>query len=178
MLDVTARSVGFFLSKHRWLRWLQIIFLLPAWGAGMMSLFVAIEFIVVIVASPFDPRPAGVKLAELPGQLLILVASLSVMAGLVSSLIVIFKGTAQVRGKPSLRRKIQIGLALGIVAGCSVLIWIVTLKMGPYTTRDQERFLIAEYMLMVNPPLVLGLIQSYQLLRSEKSPYIQPETRQ
>jgi hypothetical protein len=134
-----------------------------------MAIIFALEAIAVLPDTFDRSLSGGQRMSILSGNLLVLIVSLSVLAGLTSSWVVLVRGSDRVRGQRSLRHKAQIGLVLGVIAGCTMLVRIWTIKFDPYTTRSQQRFLLGTYMLLIDPALVLGIQQLYLLTRSERA---------
>jgi hypothetical protein len=171
VVDNVRLGFANFHSKHRRLRWLQIIILLPAtWTGGGMSVLLALAAIAATPSS-FASLSGREGLASLSNSFLILAVTLSILAGLTSSWIVALRGVEHVKNKPTLRRRVRAGLVLGIVAGVSVLIWVRALPIDPYTTKAQERSLLIYYMFLVDPPLGLAIVRLCMLMRRSDPAY-------
>jgi hypothetical protein len=157
-------QISRFCLKHRWVRWLQAIVLIPAtWGIGITSFFLSLEGLVATGESIFKSEPFRAKLVDLRGPLFLAAATVGIVIGLISSWYFVVLGASRIKAKPSLCRKVRIGLLLGIIAACAALIWALKLPMGPYDTKANERFLLTMYMLQFDPPLALAIIQFYLL---------------
>lgn len=169
--------ISHFCSRHRWLRWLQALILVPTtWGIGIVSFFLSLEGLVATGESLFKSEPLRARLIDLRGPLFLALGTLGIVVGLVSSWFFVALGAKRIKTKPSLCRKIRIGLLLGIIAAFSALIWALKLPPGPYTTKADERFLLAMYMLQFDPPLALAIVQFYLLGRSQSHDASQYET--
>lgn len=86
--------------------------------------------------------------------------AVSILAGLVASWTVILSGANRVKGDKPLKIKVQVGLALGIFAGGSVLIWAV--KFIVHEGSSHQGSAIFSWLLFLSPPIAEV---TYQLVR-------------
>jgi hypothetical protein len=141
----------------------------------MRFVTVAIRLIIIAPGILIIPFTFGAPILVILGLLdptsksnLILVTfvvalSASIFAGVVASVSVILSGTNHIRMNKSQKTKAQTGLALGIVGGCSAMIWLAKFIMHEGYARPWG--VIESWVLFFGPSIALMTYQFVALTR-------------
>lgn len=136
---------------------LQIIFLAPA--------ILSLPFIVL---APVDAilELVGHTMGFAEATLTALLAA-GILAGLAASVIVMFSDANYIRTNTFLKTTVPTALALGIVGGCSVLIWIAGFIEHDGSTRAWVA--ICSWAVFIGPPVGLLTYQFFKLVTAARS---------
>jgi hypothetical protein len=131
---------------------IQIICLLPALMSGPF-------LIDAIAAAVLDYRISG-----LPTTIFEVLLGAGILSGIAASLVLISSG-AHVRKDHQLARLVRAGLAVGIVGGCAVLIWIARfIEHDP--AASAKGIAILSWAVFCGPPIALLAFQFLGLTRT------------
>jgi hypothetical protein len=117
---------------------IQLILLAPA--------LICVPYVVAIVPALFPPSESNRIKSIFEFSL-----AASILLGLMTAVIVIFSGANHIRTDSNSKKIIQLGLALGIYGGCSVLIWAV--KYIVHERAPHYGSAILSWALFLGPPI-------------------------
>ena len=131
--------------KRLFIKGLQIVCILPATASVPFILW-------AILASILDLLDKTYGFAEV---ILAVAIGVSILSGVAASWAVISSEINYFRTYVSFKRKAQIGLALGAVGGCSVLIWAAKFIIALNTSRHDKRTAFLSWVLFCGPSIAL-----------------------
>ena len=101
----------------------------------------------------------------LPEATLAIALAVSILSGVAASWAVISSGDGYFRKNATFKRKVRIGLALGALGGCAVLIWAAKF-IAADTGISDKRSAIVSLGIFCGPSTLLVIFQSIALTRT------------
>ena len=136
---------------------IQIVLLAPATLSG--------PFLLMLIPTAFlDLIDHVTSLIE---TILVIVFAVCSFLGLLASWVVVLSGIDHVRAKKPMKTQVQTGLGVGIVGGCSILIW--TVHYIRHEGLPQPGAAILSWSIFIGSPIAVLTYQFLDLIRKVPS---------
>ena len=137
--------------KRTFIKGIQIICILPATASGPFVFWAIFAQILDLL-----DKTSGFATVILPVAI-----GISILSGIGASWAVISSEMTYFRTNASFKRKVQIGLMLGAVGGCSVLIWAAKFIIALNTSMHDKRTAILSWVVFCAPVNRVGNLSNF-----------------